>query len=66
MNFKLNERQTKLASQFIQENRVQPGEAGAIGGQFTFTFTNTSIGQICTIIDCVSKKELDLTDYDLF
>lgn len=42
--------------------RAQP--CGAIGGQFTFSFTPTGIGVVVKVRDCVTGEELDLTDYD--
>lgn len=36
---------------------------GAVGGQFEFTFTPTSIGTVCMVFDHVTKQKLDLTDY---
>lgn len=62
MKFELTEKEEILAWKFIKEKQVE--YCGAIGGQFTFTFTRTSLGQISTIIDCVSKEELTLTDFD--
>ena len=46
----------------MEEKQVE--YCGAIGGQFTFTFTRTSIVQVATVIDNVSKEELTLTDFD--
>ena len=64
MIFKLTEEQAMKAAQWMAEKKVK--DQGAIGGQFTFEFTNTSIGQIQRVSDCVSKETLDLTDYDMF
>jgi len=60
----LDEKEKEKASLFIKEKEVK--YVGAIGGQFTFTFTPTSIGTIKTIIDNVSGEKCDLTDYDDF
>lgn len=60
--FRLTEKETKLAQKFMEEKQLE--YAGAIGGQFTFTFTITSIGQIVTVIDSASNEELTLTDFD--
>lgn len=62
INFRLTEKEAKLAHKFMKEKELD--YVGAIGGQFTFTFTRTSIGQIITIIDNASKEELTLTDFD--
>lgn len=37
---------------------------GAIGGQFTFSFTHTSLGDVTKVKDAVTGEELDLSDYD--
>jgi len=39
-----------------------PFPGGAIGGVMTYSFTNTSIGQICKAT-CACGGEVDLTDY---
>lgn len=36
---------------------------GAIGGALTYSFTNTSLGQICKI-RCACGQEVDVTDYE--
>jgi hypothetical protein len=38
--------------------------AGAIGGRFTFSFTNTSLGTVVKVSDDLAKNELDLSDYE--
>lgn len=62
MNFSLDERAAQLALEFITIKRLE--YAGAIGGQFTYEFTPTSIGLGIVIIDNVSKERCDLTDYE--
>lgn len=37
---------------------------GAAGGQFTFSFTHTSLGDVAKVKDAVTGEELDLSDYD--
>lgn len=39
---------------------------GAIGGQFTYSITPTSIGTIVVVEDAVTGEELDITDYGMF
>ena len=62
MKFELSKEEEDRAWEFIKTKQVD--YCGAIGGQFTFTFTRTSIGQVATVIDNVSKEELTLTDFD--
>jgi len=64
MKFQLTENQSKLASEWMKEKRVD--NQGAIGGQFTYQFTPCSIGVFVSIVDCVTKEELDLSEYDNF
>lgn len=63
--FQITEQQEKLARQFMDAKRRQEG-CGAIGGQFTWSFTPTTIGLIVHVTDNVSKEFADLTDYDSF
>jgi hypothetical protein len=62
MRFELGERESKLAREFMNKKRLE--YTGAIGGQFTYEFTPTSLGLGCAIIDNVSKERCDLTDYE--
>lgn len=39
---------------------------GAIGGQFTYEFTPTSIGVIIVVKDAITDEKIDLTDYGMF
>lgn len=64
MKFELSKEEEDKAWEFIKTKQVD--YCGAIGGQFTFEFTRTSIGQIATVLDNVSGERCDLTDYDFF
>ena len=59
--FRLSDEQTEKAKQWMKERGKY---VGAIGGQFTFSFTATSLGNIVTVSD--GKEELKLTDSDLW
>ena len=59
--FKLSDEQTEKAKQWMKEREKH---VGAIGGQFTFSFTPTSLGNIVTVSD--GKEELSLTNKDLW
>lgn len=37
---------------------------GAIGGQFTFSFTPTNLGTVTEITDSISGEKIDVTDYE--
>lgn len=40
-----------------------PDHVGASGGRFTYSFTQTSIGQVIHVKDHLSGEQVDLTDY---
>ena len=37
---------------------------GAIGGEFTYSFTPNSIGETVKVKNCITGDELNLTDYE--
>ena len=39
---------------------------GAIGGDLTYSFTNTSLGTVVTVKDGFTGETLDVTDYDMW
>ena len=59
--FTLSEEQNKKVKDFIDKNKKY---SGAIGGQFTWSFTPTSIGMVIQITDNISKEVLDVSNYD--
>jgi hypothetical protein len=59
--FTLTDEQQKKANAWMDERQKY---SGAIGGQFSYVFTPTSIGMAVSITD--GKDKLDLTDYDLW
>ncbi len=38
--------------------------AGAIGGRYTYSFTPNSLGTVIKVTDSMTKKEIDLSDYE--
>ena len=58
--FTLTEEQLEKINEFIKNNRKP---AGAIGGQFSYIFSPTSIGVVVKIRDDIGGKELDVTNY---
>lgn len=40
--------------------------SGAIGGDLTYSFINTSLGTIITVTDKFTGEKLDVTDYDIW
>lgn len=63
MDFKLSEKEWEIAEEFMKERNLYNG---AIGGQFTISFTMTSIGDIASISDSRSGAEKTLTDFSEF
>jgi hypothetical protein len=61
MNFNLTKEQYEKASIWMKEREKY---SGAIGGQFSFVFSPTSIGMVASVTD--GNESLDLTDYDLW
>jgi len=59
--FTLSEEQNEKIKDFIDKNVKY---SGAIGGQFTWSFTPTSLGTIIKITDHISKEVLDVSNYD--
>jgi hypothetical protein len=64
MNFSLSDAEVERANKFIDEKELE--YVGAIGGQFTYEFTITSIGVIKSIKDCVSGDSFILSDFEDF
>lgn len=65
MNFTLDESQWKQVIEFQQEHSctLDPDRLGAIGGQYTFCFTQTSIGMV-VVIKCACGDYRNVTDYE--
>lgn len=63
MIFKLTEEQVQkyLEWKYKHNSTVY---TGPIGGRYTFSFTNTSLGQIAKVTDSFTKEELILTNLD--
>jgi hypothetical protein len=66
MKFELTEEQMQKGDEFRKAQNEVTGTNyyGAIGGVLTYLFTPTGIGCAVTVRHEVTKKELDLTDYD--
>lgn len=65
--FSLTEKQIAKINKFIkQEEKKTKGEYGTIGGGYTYSFTPTSVGVVIRVQNNVTKKEIDVSDYDLW
>jgi len=63
MNFVLDMEQSIAAAKFDKEHWHLDKEHGAISGGLTYSFTNTSLGQVAKVHCSICDTELDLTDY---
>lgn len=54
-----NEHGCKLSNDSITGRK----KVGAIGGQYTYSFTNTTIGTVAKV-RCACGAEIDLSDYE--
>ena len=63
--FGLTPRQLLKANKFVSAHSCDLPYAGAVGGKITYSFTNTSLGQII-LISCACGADVDLSDYDIW
>ena len=65
VKFEITEKQYKKYQRWRNAKKKKDGElyVGAIGGAYTFCFTQTSIGEVVSV-KAADGDELDLTDYN--
>ena len=63
MNFSIDNKTLKKINEWV-DSLPKTDNIGAIGGRLSYSFTNTSIGQILKVKDNVSGEEKDFTNYD--
>ena len=63
IEFKLNELESELAEEFMNNHRHPEINKGTIGGHINFIFTPTSIGDACTIKCTICDEQKNITDY---
>jgi hypothetical protein len=63
--FSLDESQKKKLDEWVATKDLS-AYGGAIGGRFTYCFTQTSLGEIVQVIDGLDNTKIDLTDYSLW
>lgn len=64
-SFKFSEAQDKKILEFIEkQEKKTDGNYGAIGGAYTYSFTQTGIGVGVRLKNSVTKEEIDLTEYE--
>ncbi len=65
MKFELSDKELKKANRFINsQKKKRDNYVGAVGGAFSYNFTQTGIGVVSVIIDNITHETLDITDYD--
>jgi hypothetical protein len=66
MNFTISgkELSTLLAWKKKQDAKTRKIYKGAIGGEYTFSFSPTSIGVGIHVANSITKEMIDITDYD--
>lgn len=47
-----------------QEKKYDRTQTGAIGGEYTYSITPTSMFTVIIVSNAMTKDEIDLTDYD--
>jgi hypothetical protein len=52
-------------SELLNSKDAEP-YTGMCGGNLTYSFTPIDVGVILKVKECISGKELDLTDYESF
>lgn len=62
MIFELDAWQKEKLGEWVSIRRRR--NTGAIGGQFTYSFTPTNLGTVVKVECGITKEQLDLTDYD--
>lgn len=69
MNFNLTREQWNKLNVWDEETRNRLLESkevytGAIGGEFTYSFTPTNLGTVVKVKSWITNEEIDLTEYD--
>lgn len=62
--FIIEESQNIRIREFKNECLSDKAYEGAIGGRFTYCFTPTSLGTVIKVKDYISKREIDVSDYN--
>lgn len=60
----LDEEELALAKEFIDAHTVV--STGVIGGQFSYSYTPTTLGTVIVIRDNISGETKDITNYSLW
>lgn len=62
MKFELNKEQVEKFNKWAKKHKWRP--LGTIGGTYTFTFTDTSLGTVVKVKNNANNEEIDISDYD--
>ena len=64
LNFVVCDKDTEKSKEWQEEHKkVCHVDVGAIGGRFTWSFTQTGLGCI-TVLKCACGEKLNLTDFE--
>lgn len=61
---RIQEDQQKSEDENVRRLSQDGAYYGAIAGAYTFSFTPTTLGTALIVSNCVTKEEINLTDYD--
>ncbi|MFA5174704.1 MAG: hypothetical protein WC438_05980 [Candidatus Pacearchaeota archaeon] len=62
IEFNLDMKQFKKLQEWKKKQKKD--YAGAIGGEYTYSFTQTGLGTVVVVKNNIFNKEIDLTDYE--
>lgn len=60
--WKLTPKENDKANEFVERTRSE--NTGVSGGQYTYSFTSTSLGEIAKVTDNCTGEECVLTDFN--
>jgi len=64
LNFVVSDKDTEKSKKWQEQHKkICNIDVGAIGGRFSWSFTQTGLGCI-TILKCACGKEFDLTEFE--
>lgn len=63
--FGINFTQARRITEWQEEHECSVTNEGAIGGQYTYMFTPTSMGEVLQV-ECACGSKIDVTEYDLW
>ena len=64
-SFTVSDKESKIANDWLMEHKkvCKVTDVGAIGGKYTWSFTQTGLGCI-TVLKCACGEEITVTDFE--